>query len=102
MTQNWNGHSNFNGWRTQPMYTFSEAAQLARVSTSTVRNWLRGYSGPERDTQPIFTTHDRNVAMVSFLNLIEIVIEREVMTRLFGVSLVTFKIVNRRSNLIAR
>ena len=70
MTQN--GHSN--GWRTQPMYTFSEAAQLARVSTSTVRNWLRGYSGPERDIQPIFTTHDRNVAMVSFLNLIEIVV----------------------------
>ena len=74
MTQNGNGHSNLDGWRTQPMYTFSEAAQLAHVSTSTVRNWLRGYSGPERDIQPIFTTHDRNVAMVSFLNLIEIVV----------------------------
>lgn len=74
MTQNGNGHSNLDGWRTQPMYTFSEAAQLAHVSTSTVRGWLRGYSGPERDIQPIFTTHDRNVAMVSFLNLIEIVV----------------------------
>ena len=74
MTLNGDGHSNLNGWRTQPMYTFSEAAQLARVSTSTVRNWLRGYGGPEKEIHPIFTTHDRNIAMVSFLNLIEIVI----------------------------
>ena len=74
MTQNGDGHGILNGWRTQPMYTFSEAAQLAHVSTSTVRNWLRGYSGAGRDIQPIFTTHDRNVAMVSFLNLIEIVV----------------------------
>ena len=74
MTQNGNSHTNFNGWRTQPMYTFSEAAQLARVSTSSVRNWLIGYSGAGREIRPIFTTHDKNRAMVSFLNLIEIVV----------------------------
>ena len=37
-----NGNSK-NGWRTQPMYSFSEAAHLAHVSVSTVRNWLLGY-----------------------------------------------------------
>ena len=63
-----------NGWRTQPIYTFAEAAQLANVSSSTVRNWLRGYTGAGGEVQPMFSTHDRNVSMVSFLNLIEIVV----------------------------
>jgi len=68
-----NGHS-LNRWRTGPMYTFSEAAQLAHVSTSTVTNWLRGYTSAGHDIAPLITTHDRNRAMVSFLNLIEIVV----------------------------
>lgn len=68
-----NGHSP-NGWRTGPMYTFSEAGKLAHVSTSTVRNWLMGYTSGGQDIAPLITTHDKNRAMVSFLNLIEIVV----------------------------
>ena len=74
MTQNGNLHEKHDAWRTQPMYTFSEAAHLAHVSTSTVRNWLRGYVGPGRTIPPLFATHDRDAAMVSFLNLVEIVL----------------------------
>ena len=32
-----NGHQALNGWRTESMYTFSEAAHLAGVSTTTVK-----------------------------------------------------------------
>ena len=38
---NINPTQNGNGWRTQPMYTFSEVAQLSNVSVGTVRNWLK-------------------------------------------------------------
>ncbi|MDA1127108.1 MAG: DUF433 domain-containing protein [Chloroflexi bacterium] len=57
-----------NDWRTGPLYTFAEAAHLAHVSVSTVRNWLLG-----RDRQrPLFT--EPQMPMVSFLQLIEIIV----------------------------
>ncbi len=74
MSTNGNGHQDFNLFRTQPMYTYAEAAHLAQVSTSTVRNWLLGYTGVSGAVPPLFATHDRDTAMVSFLNLIEIVV----------------------------
>ena len=66
-----------NGWRTEAMYTFGEAAHLAHVSPTTARNWLRGYTVKDtgahvRDVPPLFESH--NGAMVSFLQLIEIVV----------------------------
>lgn len=73
-------------YRTQPMYSFREAAKLAGVSTSTVRNWLFGYTRQERITtplgrrrqarkiDPLFNTMPADGAMVSFVQLIEIVV----------------------------
>ena len=61
-----------NGWRTEPMYSFSEAAHLARVSTTTVRNWLWGF----RERPPIFGAQRDLGPMVSFLQLIEIIVAR--------------------------
>lgn len=67
-----------NGWRTQPMYTAPEAAQLAHVAPVTVRRWLRGYAPdprhPEWRSPPVFGPKDANTSLVSFLQLIEIVI----------------------------
>ena len=63
-----------NGWRTDPMYTFSEAAGLAGVSTGTVRNWLLGYSAREREVPPLFPHQSDQGPMVSFLQLIEIMV----------------------------
>lgn len=63
-----------NGWRTGPMYTFSEAARLARVSPGTVRNWLLGYSIRERTVAPLLLREGDPPEMVSFLNLVEIVV----------------------------
>ena len=37
-------HQALDGWRTESMYTFGEAAHLANVSTTTVKNWLFGYT----------------------------------------------------------
>ncbi len=65
-----NGH---NGWRTDPLYTYGEAAHLAQVSASTVRNWLFGYTTKHGDVLPLFV-YPAKQAMVSFLQLIEIVI----------------------------
>lgn len=77
---------NGNGYRTQPMYTFSEAAHLADVSAGTVRNWLLGYSRPEmlnapegrvtrqREVNPLFNTMPSDTIMVSFLQLVEAVV----------------------------
>jgi uncharacterized protein (DUF433 family) len=62
-------------WRTSPLYTYQEAARLAKVSPSTVRNWLLGYSTKRGDVAPLFNyTSKKDIAMVSFLELIEIVI----------------------------
>ncbi len=63
-----------NNWRTQPMYSFSEVARLAGVSTSTVRNWLLGYTVKERQVPPLFKTSQGQNTSCSFLNLIEIVV----------------------------
>ena len=71
MTQNGNGHQKLYVLRAQPMYSFSEAAHLAHVSTSTVRNWLFGYGKIQK---PLFRTPDDQGPMVSFLQLIEIVV----------------------------
>jgi len=63
-----------NGWRTQPMYSFSEAAHLAGVSTSTVRNWLLGYTVKERQVSPLLKAPQEQNTYCSFLQLIEIVV----------------------------
>lgn len=65
-----NGH---NGWRTDPLYTYREASHLAQVSASTVRNWLFGYTSKYGDVSPLFK-YPTDVAMVSFVQLIEIVV----------------------------
>ena len=70
-TDSGNGH---NGWRTQPMYSFSEAGHLAHVSASTVRNWLHGYTAQYGEVQPLFKAPLEIGAMVSFLRLVEIVV----------------------------
>ena len=68
-------NGSLNGWRTQQMYTFSEAGHLAHVSPSTVRNWLFGYAGGhDGPVAPLFARRDETGAMVSFLQLIEIVV----------------------------
>ncbi len=65
-----NGHSSesFNGSHTTPLYTVPEAAHLARVSSTTVRNWLYG----TEDREALFQAP--RAPMVSFLQLIEIVV----------------------------
>ena len=63
-----------NRWRTQPMYAFGEAAHLAGVSTSTVRNWLFGYVTRDREVQPLLPAPADQGPMVSFLQMIEIVV----------------------------
>ncbi len=63
-----------NAWRTQSMYTYAEAAHLAHVSSSTVRNWLVGYEGKNRKIRPLFSPNKDQGPMVSFLQLIEIVL----------------------------
>ncbi len=64
------GHSaeSFNGSRTTPLYTVPEAAHLARVSSTTVRNWLYG----TEDRKSLFRAS--RAPMVSFLQLIEVVV----------------------------
>ena len=74
MSPNTNGHERFNGWRTEPMYSFSEAAHLAHVSAGTVRNWLFGYTAKEREVQPLFKTPAGQGPMASFVQLVEIVV----------------------------
>ena len=72
MNQVINGHQALNGWRTESMYTFSEAAHLANVSTTTVKNWLFGYTAKGRVVPPLLPSG--NVEMVSFLQMIEIMV----------------------------
>ena len=59
-------------WRTQPMYTFGEAARLANVSQPTVRNWFLG--NPARETPPLFPEGATDDSMLSYLQLIETVV----------------------------
>ena len=55
------------------MYSFSEAARLAGVSISTVRNWLFGYTIEERQVAPLLKAPP-DTTCCSFLNLIEIMV----------------------------
>ena len=72
MNQTINGLQALNGWRTESMYSFSEAAHLAGVSPTTVKNWLFGYTVRGRDVPPLLPSE--NGAMVSFLQMIEIMV----------------------------
>ena len=54
------------------MYSFSEAARLAGVSVTTVKNWLFGYAIEGREVPPLFPSNNND--MVSFLQLMEIMV----------------------------
>ncbi len=65
-------------WRTQPMYTIGEAGRLAHVAPVTVRRWLHGYAPdrryPDWRSPPVFGPKDTTISLVSFLQLVEIVV----------------------------
>ena len=65
-------------WRTQPMYTIGDAARLAHVAPVTVRRWLYGYapdtSHPLYQMPPVFGELRGDSPLISFLQLIEIVV----------------------------
>ena len=62
-------------WRTQPMYTFGEAARLAKVSPTTVKNWFHGYTARDAsEIPPLFPDGAAQDSMISFLQLIETVV----------------------------
>ena len=86
-----NGHETLNGWRTDSMYSFSEAAHLANVSTTTVKNWLFGYTAKGRDVPPLFSPSDG--AMVSFLQMIEIMVAGRFRKSALGGKSVSFRAV---------
>ena len=56
------------------MYTFYDAARLAQVAPGTVRNWLFGHEAQDRSRPPLFQADREQGAMVSFLQLVEIVV----------------------------
>jgi uncharacterized protein (DUF433 family) len=60
-------------WRTKPLYTISEAANLTHVSHQTVRNWLYGYKAKHKKVLPILGKQEK-APQVSFLQLAEILI----------------------------
>ena len=72
MSQMTNGHEAVSGWRTEAMYSFSEAAHLANVSVTTVKNWLFGYTVKGQEVPPLLPSD--NSAMVSFLQMIEVMV----------------------------
>ena len=63
-----------NLWRTQPMYSYGEAARLSHVSVSTIRNWLHGYMTDYGPIKPLFFDHPDDEKVCSFLELIEIIV----------------------------
>ena len=85
MSQVTNGHAHLNGWRTESMYSFAEAAHLANVSPTTVKNWLFGYTVNGREVPPLFSSG--NGAMVSFVQMIEIMVAGRFRKRVSGKSL---------------
>jgi uncharacterized protein (DUF433 family) len=60
------------------MYTIGEAGRLAHVAPVTVRRWLHGYAPdlrhPDWRRPPVFGPKDTKVSLVSFLQLVEIVV----------------------------
>lgn len=72
------GNGQGDGWRTQPMYTIGEAGHLANVAPVTVRRWLHGYAPdrhyPDWRSPPVFGPKDTTISLVSFLQLVEIVV----------------------------
>lgn len=63
------------GWRVKPAYSLGETARLAGTTAATVRRWLWGYERPGHQMKPVFGAKDkRAVAVVSFLELAEIVV----------------------------
>ena len=65
--------SQSDSWRTSPIYTFSEAARLAKTAPGTIKRWIVG----TETSSPIFdSSHpdERDSAMVSFVQLVEIVV----------------------------
>ena len=74
MTSNGHEPNGVEAWRTQPMYTFGEAARLSGVAPATVRNWIRGYTVNDRTVPPLFESSAKDAASVSFLQLIEMVV----------------------------
>ena len=68
-------------WRTEPLYTISEAAHLAHVSPVTVRRWLFGYAPdhrqPSRKSPPVFGATEAGNPFVSFLQLVELVVAND-------------------------
>ena len=63
------------GWRTSPLYTISEAANLAGTAPGTVRRWLFGSD----DAAPLFDgpgVETGGSATVSFVQLTEIVVAK--------------------------
>ena len=84
-----NSHIAFNGWRTGSMYSFRDAARLAGVSTTTVKNWLFGHTVGNRHVKPLFQSD--NSTMVSFLQMIEIMIAGRFRKSVSGRKRIPFK-----------
>lgn len=62
-------------WRTDPMYTFKDAARIARISTQTVRNWIFGTGDALGSGRPpLLYTKIHEVPLVSFLQLMELMV----------------------------
>ncbi len=77
MSTNGNGFSVNGGpasYQAEPMYSFAEASRYADVSRGTVRNWLLGYEAKDRKASPLFTPSEEQGPVVSFLQLVEIIV----------------------------
>jgi len=67
-------------FRTGKSYTIWQAAKFAGVTTPTAKKWLQGYEGATGPIDPVFgdrrgwSTPEEPVLMLSFLDLIELVI----------------------------
>ena len=60
-------------WRTSPIYTFSEAARLAKTTPGTIKRWIVG----TKTSIPLFEPahlDERDPAVVSFVQLVEVVV----------------------------
>jgi uncharacterized protein (DUF433 family) len=61
--------------RAIPTYSFSEASHLLKIPLVTLRSWVRGRSFPttrgKRRFQPLIALPDRDLPLLSFINLIE-------------------------------